>query len=268
MGIRLLIGACAVILSLAAQGAAPGVSVQESRLIDRAVPDIPLQLADGRSVQISELWRDRPLLVTFFYRRCSGVCIPFLEWVRNATREAGGIGGDYRVLALSFDDADTASDVAAQAAALGLRDSPHWFFAVANREALARITGALDFWHRYDPARRQYEHNALIVGIEDGRVMRALVASGVEGGRMRELVWELRGSFIPLYAVPGQTALSCFTFDAVSGETRLDWGMLLLMLPALLALAAAVGIFALGSRRNRGGMKTIAPGGAWITSHR
>lgn len=86
MGIRLLIGACAVILSLAAQGAAPGVSVQESRLIDRAVPDIPLQLADGRSVQISELWRDRPLLVTF--STAAAAASASLSWSGCATPRA------------------------------------------------------------------------------------------------------------------------------------------------------------------------------------
>lgn len=224
----------------------------ENRLIDRAVPDIPLQLSDGRRVQLSELWRDRPLLVTFFYRRCSGVCLPFLEWVRDAARQAGGLGSDYRVLALSFDDADGAGDVKAQAEALGLLRSPDWFFAVTEREALGRIAGALDFWYRYDAATRQYEHNALLVGIEQGRVVRALAAGAGEGGRIRELVWEMRGSFVPFYAVPGQTPLNCFAFDPASGKTRLDWGMLLLALPALLALAAAAGVFALGRQRQRG----------------
>jgi cytochrome oxidase Cu insertion factor (SCO1/SenC/PrrC family) len=242
------------------------VSQLESRLIDRAVPDIPLQLSDGRRLHLSDLWRERPLLVTFFYRRCTGICTPFLEGVRDATRRSGGLGSDYRVLALSFDDADSAEDVEAQAAALGLLGSPGWDFAVTDREALGRITGALDFWYRYDPARRQIEHNAMIVGIDGGRVVRALVAGGGEGGRMRELVWELRGSFIPFYAVPGQTPLSCFTFDAATGEARLDWGMLLLLLPALAALIAALGVFSLGGRLRRS-RPDIDAAKAWITSH-
>ena len=223
-----------------------GIAAQESRLIDRAVPDIPLLLADGSQARLSDLWRERPLLVTFFYRRCNGICTPFLEWLRDASRQAGGLGRDYRVLALSFDDADAARDVRAQAAALDLLQSPDWYFAVTDRDALARIAGALDFWYRFDPAIRQYDHNALLVGIERGRVVRALVAGGGDGARIRELVWEIRGSFIPFYALPGQSALKCFAFDAGSGKTRMDWGMLLLVLPALSALLAAGGVFARG----------------------
>lgn len=224
------------------------MSDRESRLLDRSVPDIPLRLSDGRVLPLSALWRERPLLVTFFYRRCTGVCVPFLQELRDASRAAGGLGVDYQVLALSFNDADTARDVRGQAAALGLLDSPDWFFAVTGKADVERIAGALEFWYRYDPGRRQYEHEALLVGIEKGRVVRAMVAGARQANRIRELIWETRGSFIPFYAVPGQTPVTCLAFDPGSGETRLDWGMLLLALPAVLALLAATALFGLCRR--------------------
>ena len=70
-----------------------------------------------------------------------------------------------------------------------------------------------------------------------------MLASPNGNERFRELVWELRGSFIPYYRVPGQTPLRCLVFDPRTGETRLDWGMLLLVLPALTAIALALAVF-------------------------
>ncbi|MCZ7565367.1 MAG: SCO family protein [Burkholderiales bacterium] len=184
------------------------------------MPDIPLRLADGRALRMSDLAAGKPLLVAFFYRRCTGVCTPFLEWVRDAVRETGGLGTDYRVLALSFDDADTVADVRAQAETLGLAQAAGWSFAVAERAALARVTGALEFWYRRDPTTGQYDHPALLVGLDRGRVVRALVGGPDGRERLRAMVWELRGNFIPFYKVPGQTPLACLAFDPDTGKTR------------------------------------------------
>jgi cytochrome oxidase Cu insertion factor (SCO1/SenC/PrrC family) len=228
------------------------LSRAENRLVGRGVPDIPLRLAQGTAIDLLALSGDKPLLITFFYHRCKGICTPFLESVRDAVREVGGLGTDYRVLALSFDEADSVADLRAQAEMLGLTQSPDWLFAATNHEALARITGALDFWYRYDPASGQYDHAALLVALDRGQVRRSLLASEGGAARLRELVWELRGAFIPVYAVPGQTPLACLRFDPRSGSTRLDWGLSLLALPALLAIVLTAGVFAPRLWRRRG----------------
>jgi len=248
---------CAQILAGAPAFGAPDVASTsgdsaarvEGRLIGRTVPDVPLTLADGRSVQLSELWTDKPLLVTFYYRRCPGICTPFLEWVRDAVRAVGGLGHDYRVLALTFDDAETVADLRAQAAAFGLLTAPDWFFAVASRDAVARVAAALDYAYRLDPATRRYEHDSLLVGIDRGRVVRAMAGTPGSGRRFRELVWELRSGFVPVYRSPARTLLGCLRFDAQSGTARFDWGMLLLALPAALALMLALATFAGSTRR-------------------
>ncbi len=252
---RALVALAMLTLALAAPCAVPaaadGVSRAESRLVDRAVPDIPLRLADGRTTRLAALAGDRPLLVAFFYRRCAGVCTPLLEWVRDAVREVGGLGADYRVLALSFDDADTVADLRAQARAIGVLGSPHWSFAIAERDAVAQVAGAVDFWYRRDPATGQYDHPALVLALDRGRVVRAMLGAPGGSDRFRELVWELRGAFIPFYRVPGQTPLACIAFDPRTGATRLDWGLALLALPALAAVGAALVTFAGAGRHRR-----------------
>jgi len=241
----------AVLVAPAGVGAEPpgAVSPTESRLLNRSVPDVPLQLADGRTVSMSSLWQDKPLLVTFFYRNCHGICSPFLGWVRDAVRDDGGSGRDYRILALSFDEEDTAADMRSQADALGLAGDPDWLFAVAEPEALARVTGALDFWYRLDPATGQYDHGALLAAVHEGRVARALLGGSGFVERFRIMARELRGEFIPFYTVPNQTAWRCFSFDPVSGRLYMDWGLLILGVPTLVAMAVTFGLFRRGPRR-------------------
>lgn len=225
------------------------VSPAESRLLNRSIPDIPLQLADGRTVTMSSLWQDKPLLVTFFYGRCHGICIPFLAWVRDAVHNGGGLGRDYRILALSFDEQDTVADLRGQASALGLTKAPDWLFAVTEREAIARITGALDFWYRLEPATGQYDHSALLVAINEGRVVGALLGGPGYADRFRDLGWELRGQFIPYYKVPNQSPWRCFSFDPASGRLHMDWGMLILGLPTLTTMTLTLGLFRHRPRR-------------------
>jgi len=229
----------------------PAVSAirQESRLVGRAVPDIPLTLTDGRRVKLSDLWRERPLLMTLYYRRCPGICTPFLEWVRDAVRNVGGLGSDYQVLALTFDEVETVADLRAQAQILGLVDAAHWSFATASRQDVAQLAARLDYKYRLDPRTQEFDHDSLLVGIDGGRVVRALLGTPGATQRLRELIWEMRGRFVSIYRVPGRTLLSCLSFDPQSGKVRLDWGLLLLVLPAVCAVSLALVTFTGMNRR-------------------
>ena len=215
----------------------------EHRLTGRILPDIRVTLDDGRQLRLSGLWRDRPLLLTFYYRRCPGICTPFLEGVRDAIGAVGGLERDYRVLALTLDDTESVADLRAQARAFDVLDAPGWSFAVTTPEQLARVTDALGFRFQRDPGTRQYDHEALLVGVERGRVLRALSGAVGERPRLRELLWELRGRFVAMYSIPGRTVLRCLSFDPVTGRVQLDWGLLILLLPGSAAVLIALGLF-------------------------
>ncbi|MCC6202956.1 MAG: SCO family protein [Gammaproteobacteria bacterium] len=215
-----------------------------------AVPDITVRLVSGRSATLSELWASRPLLLALFYTRCVGVCSPYLLSLAETVAAQGGAGTAYDLLALSFDPADDAAAVAAYAARFGLDGRAGWNFATANAEDITALAAAIGFWFKPDTARGQFDHPALTVAIRDGRVVRALEGIPVNARAFRETLWELRGNFVPTYAMPGQnTLLSCFEYDAVTGKARPNWGLLLLVMPALVALAACVVIFAFAPRR-------------------
>ncbi len=227
-----------------AGGTPSAIFRDESRLADRVLPDAELRLGDGRVTRLSTLWRDRPLLLTFFYRHCAGTCIPSLLLIRDAAARAGGLGRDYRVLALSFAETDTAADMQAQAAALDLQGDPNWVFAVGSAQDTQRIADALGFWYRRDLASGQYDHPTLLAAVEEGRVVRALLGYPISRERFGELIWELRGRFVPYYRLPGQSWLRCFEFNGRTGAMRPDWGMLLLLAPGMIAIVVAILVFA------------------------
>jgi len=193
---------------------------------------------------LSTLWNERPLLLTLFYRRCTGTCEPLLSSIRSNAAGTGGLGHDYRVLGLSFADSDTAQEMRSQAEALGLDHDTNWMFAVGRREEVRRLADALGFWFRRDSATGQYEHPTLLAAIDHGRIVRALYGYPISRERFRELVWELRGDFVPYYELPGRSSLRCFEYDRRTGAIRPDWGMLLLLAPGTIAVLAAIGLFA------------------------
>lgn len=238
-----LVAAGALLPVWAAAVPADTPALVEHRLTGRLLPDIRVTLDDGRQLRLSELWRDRPLLLTFYYRRCPGICTPFLEGIRDAVGAVGGLERDYGVLALTVDDTETVADLRAQARAFNLLDAPGWSFAVATAQQTQRITDALGFQSGFDPDTRQYDHEALLVGVDRGRVLRALSGAVGERQRLRELLWELRGRFVAMYSIPGRTVLRCLRFDPVTGRVQLDWGLLILLVPGSAAVVIALGLF-------------------------
>jgi cytochrome oxidase Cu insertion factor (SCO1/SenC/PrrC family) len=226
---------------------------EEANLVGHSIPDAELQLSDGSVTRLSTLWHDQPLLLTLFYRRCTGTCQPLLFSMRDWVERLGGLGHDYHILALSFADSDIAEDMKAQADALGLEHDPNWIFAVARPGDMQRIADALGFWFHLDQATGQYDHPTLLAAVDHGRVLRGLFGYPISPERFRELVWELRGRFVPYYELPAQRSwLRCFEYDPRSGTTRFDWGMLLLLAPGTMGIASAAVVFT-RSRKAPGG---------------
>jgi protein SCO1/2 len=221
---------------------------EEGRYVGRAVPDVLLTDARGAAVPLSRLWRQRPILLVLVFSRCSGVCTPFLTSLAAAQDAVGG-AADYGTLVVSIDPRDTPRDMAAWGEGLGLAGRPGWSFAVAAPADVERLAAAVGFWSLWDEERRQFDHPALLVAIAGGRVVRLLVGGGgVVPARLQEVVRELRGDFVASYPLPGKVLFRCFEYDPASGRMRLDWGFLLLLLPAGATLAATLGIFARAGR--------------------
>lgn len=216
----------------------------ESKALLRQVPDIEFVDVNGKTQRFSELWGDKPLLVTLFYQRCTGSCSPFLRSLRSAILKIGGLGDEYRVVSLSFDPEDSVERVAELAQVLEVGDPEGWYVGVAQPEEVAAVAEAIGFWFQRIGNTEQFDHPSLIAAVRDGRVNRVLLGNVVSHPRFRELVLELKGVHVPFYLDPdADTLFRCLDVDMESGELKPGWGLLVMILPGMLAFMGAWFVF-------------------------
>jgi cytochrome oxidase Cu insertion factor (SCO1/SenC/PrrC family) len=236
-----------------AQSANPrDIPPDEERLLRAPVPDIWLTTVTGSRVSLAELAARKPLVLTFVFTRCAGVCSPFLMSWRAADR-ALARGGAYSRLVLSFDPRDSVADMSYLSRHLDVNVGDDWMLAVADPDDVRRLADAIGFWWEWDEDRQQFDHPAMLAGIRDGTLVRLLVGGTVSSARLDELVREVSGEFIKSYPLPGRIPFRCVQFDPVTGRTRLDWGFALLLIPVAVVSAGTGALFAAGSRARQKG---------------
>jgi len=222
----------------------------EERLLNAAVPDIWLTTTSGMRVSLSQIASGKPILLTFVFTRCVGVCSPFLMTWRAADR-AVGRQDKYRRVVLSFDPRDTTADLLVLRQHLALKEHDDWTLAIGDPDDVRRLAAAIGFWWDWDQSRQQFDHPAMLAGIRDGRVVRLLVGGSVTSARLDELVREVSGEFVPSYPLPGRVPFRCVQFDAATGRITLDWGFGLLLVPVFTTSIATFAMFAAGARSRR-----------------
>ena len=216
----------------------------ESRYLFQSMPDGEFTAADGKKHRLTDLWDKRPILINLFYRRCTGSCSPLLRGVKSAVDAAGGLGRDYAIVSLSFDSSDTTADMRTMAGALGLPSEAAWYVGTAEKQTIDRIAAAMGFWYAAIPATDQFDHPNLLAAVREGKIVRILASNFADKGRMRDLLLELQGIYVPFSPVPQEGSwLRCFQFDEETNQLRLDWGMLLLIAPGCGALATTAIVF-------------------------
>lgn len=221
---------------------------QEAPLLYQSLPDMEVTLANGRKQPLSAFWQQRPLLVTFVFTRCYGVCSPFVRTLRSVSADVGGAGTGYDFLVLSFDTRDTSEAMTALAEVTGAQGRPGWHFGLVMPEDIERLTRAVGFKYQWNAASQQFNHPASLVAIRDGKVIRLLTGGAVSPARFREVLSELRGDFVPIYPAVADTRFRCFEFSA-DGVLRPSWGLLILVYPVMMTLSLTVVVFFLARRR-------------------
>ena len=258
-----LAAALIVALPLVATAAEPAdpraAPPDEDRLLYGVVPDVMLTTSAGRSVRLLDIAAGRPVLLSFVFTRCPGVCSPFLRSWRAADRST--TRPDYIRVVLSFDPRDTPGDMAmlADHLALDAAERDRWIFAVAARDEVRRLAGATGFWWDWDQARQQFDHPAMIAALRDSRLVRLLVGGTITSARLDELVREASGGFVASYPLPGRVRFRCVEFDAATGRVTLSWGFALLLLPPLCTILATTVVFATAARGRAGRTPSVTP---------
>jgi protein SCO1/2 len=251
-----------VLISLAATAAAQpdprSDPPDETRLLNRPLPDIMLSTTSGTQVSLSTLSDGKPLVLGFVFTRCAGVCSPFLRSWRAADRallsssassaSSPPSASSLHRLVVSFDPRDSAADMHSLATHVDASNDRNWTFAIASPDDVRKLAEATGFWYDWDEARQQFDHPAMLAGIRDGRLVRLLVGGSVSPGRLNDLVREVSGEFVPSYPLPGRVRFRCVQFDPTTGQVTLDWGFALLLVPVVVTVVTTLAMFGAGAR--------------------
>ena len=206
--------------------------LEETNLYTK-VSDINLMTTKG-VIKLSEIYDKTPVMLTLVFTRCVGICSPFLN---NLTEKINELKTDenFRVLVISFDPEDGVEDMVKMANRYERLDDDQWIFAVSDQ--IDELNTSIGFFPVWDSSRQQFDHDALLVGInENGFITKKLL--GIRDQQaILSVIKEINNAFIISYPLPRENMLfSCFTYDPSTGKKKASFGLLILMLPAIITL--------------------------------
>jgi protein SCO1/2 len=174
-------GLVIALAAVAARGAPPEVGIEEHLGETLALDTYTLTDEEGEPIVLKELF-DRPVILTFIYLRCPGICTPLLqELSKNVNNCDLTPGEDYRLVTVSFDPTEKADLAKAkQANMIASADKKEmttkdWRFLTGDAETLKRLTDAVGFHYVKDKNQVDYVHAASVIFLSaDGKIVRYL----------------------------------------------------------------------------------------------
>ncbi len=213
-----------------AQIASTGLE-EESNIYDK-IYDAPLNLVGGQQLAFNTLYNGKPLLLALVFTRCTGVCNPFLiQLCENLQFK----DKSFNVLVLSFDSTDDVIDMELMAKRLGLIKNKNWLFGTTSN--IEKLNQSINFSPIWDSIKNQYDHDALLVGINNkGYITKKLI--GIRHGHDLDLlIASVNNVYSPTYRLPNKSLLfSCFNYNPTTGKSTPGLGLLFIALPAVLTV--------------------------------
>ncbi|MDP2339005.1 MAG: hypothetical protein Q8N05_21635 [Bacteroidota bacterium] len=213
---------------------------KEDANIYEKVCDASITINKGVNLTLSQLYNEKPVLLALIFTRCSGICNPFLLQLKENLQFKIS-AGEFTVLVLSFDPRDTREDMELLSERLGLENNEQWLFATTGD--IEKLNQSVGFNPVWDSTRSQYDHDALLVGInKDGYITKKLI--GLRNRQdLAQMINSVNNIFSPSYRLPNKNLLfSCFNYNPETGKNTPGLGLLFLALPAIVALLLVFGI--------------------------
>jgi cytochrome oxidase Cu insertion factor (SCO1/SenC/PrrC family) len=223
-----------------AEGQIVTTGFEEENNIYKKVYDARLNVNKDVVQTMAQLYGKKPILLALIYTRCSGICNPFLVQLKENLQFKTD-ADNFKVLVLSFDPRDTRQDMQQLAHWLNLENNQQWIF--ATTADIKKLDQSVGFKPSWDSIRSQYDHDALLVGInKEGYITKKLIGLRSKAD-VASMISSVNDVFSPSYRLPGKNQLfSCFNYNPQTGKNTPGLGLLVLALPAILSLMLVLGI--------------------------
>jgi cytochrome oxidase Cu insertion factor (SCO1/SenC/PrrC family) len=213
---------------------------EEENNIYEKVYDAKLSSNREDNRTLARLCASKPVLLALIFTRCSGICNPFLIQLKENLQFKTDTG-EFSVLVLSFDPRDTREDMVHLSERMNLENNRQWLFATTSD--IEKLNLSVGFNPSWDSIRSQYDHDALLVGInKEGYITKKLIGMRNKSD-LELLIRSVNDVFSPSYRLPNKNRLfSCFNYNPETGENTPGLGLLFLTLPAVITLLLLLGI--------------------------
>jgi len=230
----------------------------EERLGERVPMDLTFVDSAGQSVRLGDYFTgDRPVVLTLVYYECPMLCTLVVNGLTEAMKNLDWLPGrEFEVITVSFNPAETVELARLKKqgylAEYGRPEAAGgWHFLVGDATNTKALADAVGFGYRWDEQAEQFIHQAVIMILTPGgRVSRYLYGVMFEPKTVRLSLVEASNGQVGTTA--DRIYLSCFRFDPKAGSYAMGAMSVLRLsgVATLVALAAAVGLFAMiGARR-------------------
>jgi protein SCO1 len=177
----------------------------------------------GKDVTLGEYFGQRPVVLVLAYYKCPMLCSLVLSGATKAFRDSGfELGKQFDALTVSFSPTET-PEMAAAAQRQYLNQygagdlAAHWHFLTGKEPEIERLTSAVGFEYKYNPANGQYVHAAGIVVLTPaGKVSKYFYGVRFEPRDLRLAL--VQSSSDRIGSLADQVLLFCCTYDPATGK--------------------------------------------------
>lgn len=205
--------------------------------IYQKIADVSLQ-TNIEQVQLSQLYRQSPLIIAQVFTRCSGICTPYIIQLKESLQQLQS-DKPYKVLVFSFDPQDKEENMADLAKRYQLESDTNWIFAATAQ--IEELTSSIGFTSAWDEARMQFDHEALLTGVNKEGIIKKKLVGMQNKQQLLSMVNEINNGFQPSFPLPNKNSfLSCFTYNEETGKSKPSIGLLVMLMPGVLTFLMVV----------------------------
>jgi protein SCO1 len=183
----------------------------------------PFKDETGKDVTLGDYFGQRPVVLVLAYYKCPMLCSLVLSGATKAFRGTGfELGKQFDALTVSFSPTET-SEMASAAQKRYLNQygagdlAAHWHFLTGKEPEIERLTTAVGFQYKYNPANEQYVHAAgIVVLTPTGKVSKYFYGVRFEPRDLRLAL--VQSSSERIGSLADQVLLFCCTYDPATGK--------------------------------------------------
>ena len=198
----------------------------------------------GRTVQLGEYFKEKPVVLALVYYECPMLCDMVLNGLTHSMEQISlNLGGDFDVVTVSFNPKETWQLAASKKANYVEKyqrkgATEGWHFLTGEEGNIKKLADTAGFHYKWDPVTKQYAHaSGIMVLTPEGKISKYFYGIEYKPKDLRLGLVEASQNRIGTFA--DQVLLFCFHYDPMTGK----YGLIIANVTRALASAT---ILALG----------------------